>query len=379
MPLRTFHETTVENFSGGSAGQRITESNSIFTHIEDGHLGQFSSGGRTGLCAGLVPNHWDLNGFEPDYGWSPYDEAPPGFQYAAVNSLTYWIRHDRIQVGSGPTSIPFTTYWPLLGGAFFELLLEYDVDGASRPNNPRIRVEASANPGSPTQVVGRIPLAWNTWQQVRIDWREWPETGLLSTITVGGSSVSFRQDFRPNVVGLEWSIPRARTVSDGPTSPVVYDIEGRFDDLTLDWIYEMRVDPDPPTITQPLDGSRSTERSPVFRGTRTPNQSGTSIRVYNAADDSLIAWTDDPFPDGSSTWSAPLGVTPLRPGTYTVYAIERDDAFRPSPRSNLVTFTVLANGSPATRMYPRDDALGLGSAPRIHPPPKRGRVVGGYR
>lgn len=34
--------------------------------------------------------------------------------------------------------------------------------------------------------------------------------------------------------------------------------------------------------------------------------------------------------------------------------------------------------TPATRLFPRDDALGLGSAPRIFPPPRGGRVVGGY-
>lgn len=31
-----------------------------------------------------------------------------------------------------------------------------------------------------------------------------------------------------------------------------------------------------------------------------------------------------------------------------------------------------------TRLYPRDDALGLGSAPRLYPPPRGGRVVGGH-
>jgi hypothetical protein len=31
-----------------------------------------------------------------------------------------------------------------------------------------------------------------------------------------------------------------------------------------------------------------------------------------------------------------------------------------------------------TRQYPRDDALGLGSAERVYPPPRRGRAVGGY-
>jgi hypothetical protein len=33
----------------------------------------------------------------------------------------------------------------------------------------------------------------------------------------------------------------------------------------------------------------------------------------------------------------------------------------------------------ATRGWPRDDALGLGSANRIHPPPRSGRIVGGHQ
>lgn len=33
---------------------------------------------------------------------------------------------------------------------------------------------------------------------------------------------------------------------------------------------------------------------------------------------------------------------------------------------------------PVTRQYPRDDARGFGSAPRIYPPPRAGRIVGGY-
>lgn len=37
------------------------------------------------------------------------------------------------------------------------------------------------------------------------------------------------------------------------------------------------------------------------------------------------------------------------------------------------------NAAPlVTRQYPRDDSLGIGSAPRLYPPPKRNRKVGGY-
>lgn len=34
---------------------------------------------------------------------------------------------------------------------------------------------------------------------------------------------------------------------------------------------------------------------------------------------------------------------------------------------------------PVTRLHPRDDGRGLSSAPRIHPPPKARRIVGGYQ
>jgi hypothetical protein len=34
---------------------------------------------------------------------------------------------------------------------------------------------------------------------------------------------------------------------------------------------------------------------------------------------------------------------------------------------------------PPVRGFPRDDALGLGSAPRIHPPSRAGRLAGGYQ
>lgn len=33
---------------------------------------------------------------------------------------------------------------------------------------------------------------------------------------------------------------------------------------------------------------------------------------------------------------------------------------------------------PVTRLYPRDDAAGLSSAPRIHPPPRARRIIGGH-
>lgn len=34
--------------------------------------------------------------------------------------------------------------------------------------------------------------------------------------------------------------------------------------------------------------------------------------------------------------------------------------------------------APATRLFPRDDAAGLSAAPRLYPPPKARRIVGGY-
>ena len=43
-----------------------------------------------------------------------------------------------------------------------------------------------------------------------------------------------------------------------------------------------------------------------------------------------------------------------------------------------VTYAVDLDVRRATRQYPRDDTLGLGSAPRIHPPPRARRIVGGY-
>lgn len=35
--------------------------------------------------------------------------------------------------------------------------------------------------------------------------------------------------------------------------------------------------------------------------------------------------------------------------------------------------------NPVVRLFPRDDSLGLGSAPRLYPPPRGGRVVGGFQ
>lgn len=34
---------------------------------------------------------------------------------------------------------------------------------------------------------------------------------------------------------------------------------------------------------------------------------------------------------------------------------------------------------PAVRLYPRDDGRGMSSAPRIHPAPRSGRIIGGYQ
>jgi hypothetical protein len=38
-----------------------------------------------------------------------------------------------------------------------------------------------------------------------------------------------------------------------------------------------------------------------------------------------------------------------------------------------------SNSRPAVRMFPRDDGRGMSSAPRIHPAPKSGRIIGGYQ
>lgn len=35
--------------------------------------------------------------------------------------------------------------------------------------------------------------------------------------------------------------------------------------------------------------------------------------------------------------------------------------------------------SPKTRLYPRDDSLGLSAGPRIHPPPRSRRIAGGHK
>ena len=62
-------------------------------------------------------------------------------------------------------------------------------------------------------------------------------------------------------------------------------------------------------------------------------------------------------------------VTSIDAGTYLVRTYELSLEF---------TYGASALATPVTRLYPRDDALGLGSAPRLYPPPRRGRIVGGY-
>lgn len=71
--------------------------------------------------------------------------------------------------------------------------------------------------------------------------------------------------------------------------------------------------------------------------------------------------------DGTTLWVAHQGTDLLGPAFIRVYEV-----------AVTVTYGESATLIGVTRQFPRDDALGLGSAPRIHPPPKGSRVAGGY-
>ncbi len=72
-------------------------------------------------------------------------------------------------------------------------------------------------------------------------------------------------------------------------------------------------------------------------------------------------------------WDADPAVrVPIAPGLW------RPDGAKPVVLGFITVLTVTSDRK-ATRQYPRDDALGLGSAPRLYPPPRARRIVGGYQ
>lgn len=105
-------------------------------------------------------------------------------------------------------------------------------------------------------------------------------------------------------------------------------------------------------------------------------QSLTGTVIGAPGNDTLGTWTADNglfrrlssrtyhWDAGGLKGSIPPGSFPI-PGTL--------------PSFSSLVYALDLTGDVAVRQYPRDDTLGLGSAPRIYPPPKARRVVGGYQ
>lgn len=102
---------------------------------------------------------------------------------------------------------------------------------------------------------------------------------------------------------------------------------------------------------------------------------GTVAGGINA--DSTGRWTSDAYqwPDKwslrISSWTAGEVADPIPPGSF---AIDGTD-----PQWAAATLGLRVTATPATRQFPRDDGAGLSAGPRIHPPPRSRRTVGGYQ
>lgn len=362
MPEVVQRRTVTQNFNDGSVGAWVSDE----PHFSGGYA-QYASGGRTGLCS-TYPGQTETSGrFAPGYHFRD------GQDFERRVSAELWFRIDQ---GVNPPA-NWADFWSRGTSQYGELLetdeiwIEYEtpLTTGERPvltgAPPIVRVWQRGG-----NLLGTVTVQWGTWFRVRLDY-------LDNTIQVGGSTWSFNPDdntFPSGEYLLEVSGWAGRYDIDSPQVSGEYS-RVRVDDLSLTFDEWVEVPPPPPVITQPADGSVSTERRPTFTGTR-PAGEITWLDVYNAADGSRLA-RDYDVADADRTWSIPSDVYPLAPGTYTVFARQYDGMY--SEPSNYVTFRIVVTGHHPTRLYPRDDQYGLGSAPRIHPPPKRGRVVGGYQ
>lgn len=110
-----------------------------------------------------------------------------------------------------------------------------------------------------------------------------------------------------------------------------------------------------------------------------PLDVGSIITLTRTAAETAIALGADPelsLADAAST------LTTAGTDLWVVHAGIPDDGvifLRVYEVALTVTYGESATLIAVTRQFPRDDALGLGSAPRIHPPPKGGRIAGGYQ
>lgn len=129
-----------------------------------------------------------------------------------------------------------------------------------------------------------------------------------------------------------------------------------------------------------------------FRSTDDPDVSrilglATSDTGHTSAidDDDIHEFTHDIYPavwmsDGDKAFYEPLFRAALQGGAFINFVASSDDSHYSFASIYKVTLEVTGTGlvteTLVTRLWPRDDALGAGTANRLVPPPRANRIVG---